>query len=154
MGEFKEGFCFIDHDKDGIIGKEDLRRAYDTVGKLVGDMELDTMLNEPPAPLTFTMFLTMFGDRMSGEADEDDVIITAFKAFDSGNGGIDNKMLEDYLSTWGEKFTPVEVKEIFPQLPRLEEQPKPDYISIAAVCAMLTSTPAEEEETGTETGGE
>merc|ERR1711974_168465 len=154
MTEFKEGFCFMDYDKDGIIGKEDLRRAFDIVGKLVGDAELDKMLDEPPQPLTFTMFLTMFGERMSGEADEDD-IIAAFKAFDSGDGGIDDQMLEDYLSTWGEKFTPAEVKEIFPQLPRLEEQPHPNYISIAEVCSMLTSKPVEEEgETGTETGGE
>merc|ERR1719369_2688382 len=100
------------------------------------------------------MFLTMFGERMSGEADEDDTIIAAFKAFDSGDGGIDDQMLEDYLSTWGEKFTPAEVKEIFPQLPHLEEQPHPNYISIAEVCSMLTSKPVEEEETGTETGGD
>jgi len=154
IAEFKEGFVFIDYDKDGIIGKEDLRRAFDIVGKLVGDAELDELLNEPPNPLSFTQFISMFGERMSGEVDEDDVIIKAFQAFDSGNGGIDNLMLEDYLATWGDKFTPAEVKEIFPQLPRLEEQPKPDYISIADICAMLTSKPAEEEETGTETGGE
>jgi len=154
LAEFKEGFYFIDADKDGIIGKEDLRRAFDIVGKLIGDAELDQMLDEPPAPLSFTMFLTMFGERMSGEIDEDDTIIAAFQAFDSGDGGIDNKMLEDYLSTWGEKFTPAEVKEIFPQLPRLEEQPHYDYISIAEVCSMLTSKPVDEEETGTETGGE
>merc|ERR1711931_131453 len=144
MAEFKEGF----------ICKEDLRRAFDIVGKLVGDAELDKMLDEPPAPISFTMFLTMFGERMSGEADEGDTIIAAFKAFDSGDGGIDDKALEDYLSTWGEKFTPAEVNEIFPQLPRMEEQPHPNYISIAEVCSMLTSKPVEEDETGTETGGE
>jgi len=155
LREFKEGFTFMDFDKDGIIGKEDLRRAFDIIGKLAGDAELDELLNEPPAPLSFTMFITMFADRMSGEADEDETIIEAFKAFDSGNGGIDNRALEDYLSTWGQKFTPAEVKEIFPQLPRMECQPKPDFISIAAICRMLTSSAEEEEEeTGTETGGE
>jgi len=149
MAEFKEGFSFMDADKDGQIGKDDLRRAFDIVGKLASDKELDDMLAEPPAALTFTMFLTMFAERMSGEADDDDVIIAAFKAFDNGEGGIDPKMLEDYLSTWGEKFTEKEVKEIFPQLPRLEEQPHPDFISINEICHMLTSSPVEEEgETG------
>jgi len=152
--EFKEGFHFFDFDKDGIIGKEDLRRAFDIVGKLASDKELDEMLDEPPQPLTFTMFLTMFGERMSGEADEDEVIIAAFKAFDNGEGGIDDRMLEDYLSTWGEKFTPAEVKEIFPQLPRLDEGPHANFIHINEVCRMLTASAADEEETGTETGGE
>ncbi|MCH1932258.1 hypothetical protein L9G16_19090, partial [Shewanella sp. A25] len=37
VAEFKEGFSLMDKDKDGILGKEDLRSTWDQVGKLVTD---------------------------------------------------------------------------------------------------------------------
>lgn len=55
----------IDHDKDGIIGKEDLAFIYDQVGKLVEDQELEAMLEEVGVPINFTQMLHLFAARMS-----------------------------------------------------------------------------------------
>jgi Ca2+-binding EF-hand superfamily protein len=56
----------MDADKDGIIGKNDLRAAFDSVGRLATDKEIEEMLNEAPAPINFTQLLNLFAVRMSG----------------------------------------------------------------------------------------
>lgn len=56
----------MDADKDGIIGKNDLRAAFDSVGRLATDKEIDEMLNEAPAPINFTQLLNLFAVRMAG----------------------------------------------------------------------------------------
>jgi len=80
----------MDADKDGIIGKNDLRQTYDALGRMVSDKELDELIGEAPGPLNFTCLLTLFANRMSGTADEDDVVINAFKSFDEA-GKIDSE---------------------------------------------------------------
>lgn len=82
----------MDVDKDGIIGKNDLRATFDSVGKLVSEKELDEMLNEASGPINFTQLLTLFAKRMaeSGGSDDDDVVINAFKTFDN-DGVIDSE---------------------------------------------------------------
>ncbi|VEN59677.1 unnamed protein product [Callosobruchus maculatus] len=84
VAEFKDAFNLMDHDKDGILTKDDLRRTFDDVGKLGSEKELDDMVRECSQPISFTQFLGMFGTRMAdtGGQDEDDVIVAAFKAFD------------------------------------------------------------------------
>ncbi|XP_014277029.1 myosin regulatory light chain 2 [Halyomorpha halys] len=112
VAEFKEGFSLMDKDKDGILGKEDLRSTWDQVGKLVTDKELDEMLAEAPGPVNFTQLLTLFAQRMSGGSDPDDVIRNAFKAFDK-DGLISSEVLKHALLTWGDKFTKKEVNDAF-----------------------------------------
>lgn len=56
----------MDRDKDGILGKEDLRGTWDAVGKLVSDKELQEMLHEAPGPVNFTQLLSLFANRMAG----------------------------------------------------------------------------------------
>lgn len=92
VAEFKEGFQLMDHDKDGIISKADLRATFDAVGKLSNEKELDEMINEAPGPINFTQLLGLFGNRMqdSGGTDDDDVVVAAFKSFDEG-GTIDSE---------------------------------------------------------------
>ncbi len=36
----------MDADKDGVIGKSDLRQTFDALGKMVSDKELDELLGE------------------------------------------------------------------------------------------------------------
>lgn len=75
----------MDVDKDGIIGKSDLKATYDAFGKVANDREIDEMLAEPSGPLNFTMLLQLFGNRLSGGGgDDDEVVISAFKSFDEG----------------------------------------------------------------------
>lgn len=56
----------MDHDKDGILGKADLRATWDEVGKLVSDKDLEEMLHEAPGPVNFTQLLSLFANRMAG----------------------------------------------------------------------------------------
>jgi Ca2+-binding EF-hand superfamily protein len=56
----------MDHDKDGILNREDLRFIFDQVGRLVTDKELDEMVGECPGPINFTQLLQLFASRMQG----------------------------------------------------------------------------------------
>lgn len=56
-------------------------------GKNPSDEYLEGMMSEAPGPINFTMFLTMFGERLNG-TDPEDVIRNAFTCFDEdGSGG-------------------------------------------------------------------
>jgi len=115
IAEFKEAFQMMDHDKDGVLGKSDLRATYDALGKSVGDSELDALVNDSPGPINFTGLLSLFAERMSGGSDEEDVVIAAFKCFDK-EGSIEADTLKHALMTWGLKFSESDVKEAFGQM--------------------------------------
>lgn len=69
------------------------------VGKNPTDEYLDAMMNEAPGPINFTMFLTMFGEKLNG-TDPEDVIRNAFACFDEEATGMwDSQLL------WGVVFT-------------------------------------------------
>lgn len=56
-------------------------------GKNPTEDYLDVMMNEAPGPINFTMFLTMFGEKLNG-TDPEDVIKNAFACFDENNTGV------------------------------------------------------------------
>ena len=56
-------------------------------GKNVTDEYLDGMIAEAPGPINFTMFLTMFGEKLTG-TDPEDVIKNAFGCFDEEGTGM------------------------------------------------------------------
>jgi len=145
VAEFKEGFQVMDADKDGIIGKNDLRATFDMVGRVASNDELEEYLADASGPLSFTMLLQMFGERMSGGgegSDDDDVVIAAFNAFDEGDGKASATDLRHALQTWGEKYSDKECDSIFGELP-IDSF---DKIDLQAVIQMLTAAPAENEE--------
>ncbi|XP_017770518.1 PREDICTED: myosin regulatory light chain 2-like [Nicrophorus vespilloides] len=137
VAEFKEAFQLMDHDKDGIISKSDLRATMDAVGKLSNEKELDEMINEAPGPINFTQWLSLFAIRMqdSGGSDEDDVVIAAFKSFDT-EGTIDSEVFRHALMTWGDKFNAKEVDDAFDAM-EIDDNGK---IDTAALITMLTGT--------------
>lgn len=143
VAEFKEAFQLMDADKDGVIGKNDLRATFDSVGKLCNEKELDDMLGEATGPLNFTQLLSLFAGRMaqSGASDDDDVVINAFKTFDV-DGKIDGDRLRQALMTWGEKFTANEVDDAYDQMV-IDNK---GMIDTAALISMLTGKDDEEEE--------
>ena len=65
--EFKEAFNMIDQNRDGFIDKEDLHDMLASLGKDPTDEYLEGMMNEAPGAINFTMFLTLFGERLQGE---------------------------------------------------------------------------------------
>ncbi|XP_051172805.1 myosin regulatory light chain 2-like [Leptopilina boulardi] len=143
VAEFKEGFSMMDHDKDGIISKSDLRHTYDQVGRLCNEKELDEMIGEASGPINFTQLLNLFATRMSGSggADDDDVVMQAFKSFDDGNGKIDAQRLKKALMTFGDKFTQKEINDAY-DLMDIDDNGKIDTESLIN---MLLGTGEEEE---------
>merc|ERR1712119_255444 len=110
---YRECFKLMDINKDGTIDKNDLRGAFDNVGVLMSESELDGLLGEISGPCTYDNMVKMFQEKMAGEGnDPDDLIVQAFKAYDY-EGKIDSKMFEHALKTWGDKMTDAEIDDIF-----------------------------------------
>lgn len=132
----------MDQDKDGIIGKNDLRATFDAVGKLTNDKELEEMLGEASGPINFTQLLTLFAKRMSGSGatDDDDVVIDAFKKFDK-EGIIDGNKLRDLLMNFGQRFTANEVDDAYDQMV-IDDK---NMIDTGALIEMLTGKEEGEE---------
>nr|AHI42535.1 myosin light chain 2 [Campylomormyrus compressirostris] len=116
--EFKEAFTIIDQNRDGFIDKDDLRDMLASLGQMnVKNEELEAMMKEASGPINFTVFLTMFGEKLKG-ADPEDVIVSAFKVLDpEGTGTIKKEFLEELLTTQGDRFTDEEVKNLWAAFP-------------------------------------
>merc|ERR1712086_894672 len=115
--EFKEAFNMIDHNRDGFIDKEDLHDMLASLGKDPTEDYLEGMMSEAPGPINFTMFLTLFGERLQG-TDPEDVIKNAFGCFDEENVGlIHEDRLRELLTTIGDRFTDDEVDEMYREAP-------------------------------------
>merc|ERR1711915_524837 len=108
---YKDCFKLMDINKDGTIDKNDLRGAFDNVGVLMSEGELDGLLGEIGGACTYDNMVKMFQEKMAGDGnDSDDLIVQAFKAYDN-EGKIDSKMFTHALMTWGDKMTKVEIDE-------------------------------------------
>lgn len=132
----------MDADKDGIIGKNDLRTTFDAVGKLTNDKELEEMLGEGSGPINFTQLLTLFAKRMSatGATDDDDVVIAALKVFDN-DGEIDGNNLRALLMSCGQRFSNAEVDDAYDQMD-IDDK---NMIDTASLIQLLTGKEEEEE---------
>merc|ERR1712098_377086 len=110
---YKDCFKLMDINKDGTIDKNDLRGAFDNVGVLMTEGELDGLLGEISGPCNFNNMVQMFQEKMAGDGnDPDDLILQAFKAYDQ-DGKMDVKMFHHALTTWGDKMTKAEIDDIF-----------------------------------------
>merc|ERR1712219_88118 len=99
---YKDCFKLMDINKDGTIDKNDLRGAFDNVGVLMSEGELDSLLGEISGPCNYDNMVKMFQEKMAGEGnDPDDLITQAFKSYDN-EGEIDDvfgefDIDEDYM---------------------------------------------------------
>merc|ERR1712165_131419 len=110
---YKDCFKLMDVNKDGTLDKNDLRGAFDNIGVLMSESELDDLMGEVGGPCTFQGMVDMFQSKMAGDGnDPDELIIQAFSAYDQ-SGKIDVKMFQHALSTWGDKMTKAEIDDIF-----------------------------------------
>merc|ERR1739838_375207 len=110
---YKDCFKLMDINKDGTLDKNDLRGAFDNVGVLMSESELDSLLGEVGGACTYDNMVKMFQEKMAGDGnDPDDLIVQAFKAYDM-DGKIDSKMFQHALMTWGDKMTKAEIDDIF-----------------------------------------
>merc|ERR1711936_1564066 len=110
---YKDCFKLMDINKDGTLDKNDLRGAFDNVGVLMTESELDSLLGEVGGACTYDNMVKMFQEKMAGDGnDPDDLIVQAFKAHDQ-EGKIDSKMFQHALMTWGDEMSKAEVDDIF-----------------------------------------
>merc|ERR1711939_833929 len=110
---YKDCFKLMDINKDGTIDKNDLRGAFDNVGVLMSEGELDGLLGEIGGACSYDNMVKMFQEKMAGDGnDSDDLIVQAFKAYDQ-EGKIDSKMFQHALMAWGDKMTKTEIDDIF-----------------------------------------
>merc|ERR1712236_38254 len=113
MGMYKDCFKLMDINKDGQLDKNDLRGAFDNVGVLMTEGELDGLLGEIGGACSYDNMVKMFQEKMAGDGnDSDDLIVQAFKAYDQ-EGKIDSKMFQHALMTWGDKMTKAEIDDTF-----------------------------------------
>merc|ERR1712112_692980 len=113
---YKDCFKLMDINKDGTLDKNDLRGAFDNIGVLMSESELDDLMGEVGGPCNVTGMINMFQEKMAGDGnDHDELILQAFMAYDLG-GKIDVKMLQHALRTWGDKMSNAEIDDIFEQL--------------------------------------
>ncbi|KAK2901865.1 hypothetical protein Q8A73_011611 [Channa argus] len=140
--EFKEAFGCIDQDRDGVIKKQDLKETYAQLGKLnVNDEELEEMLNEGKGPINFTVFLSLFGEKLNG-TDPEDTILAAFKLFDpNGTGFVNKDEFRRLLMNQADKFTSEEVDQAFALAP-IDPTGNIDYKSL---CYIITHGDEKEE---------
>merc|ERR1711863_92278 len=122
---YKECFKLMDIDKDGVINKTDLRAAFDNVGRLVMDDELNSMLSEVGGPCNYDNMIKMFAAKMAGGVnDPDDLVVGAFKAFDEEvEEKIKGQMVKRHilnkddfihvLTAFGDKLNEDEIDDIF-----------------------------------------
>merc|ERR1712018_134997 len=86
---YKDCFKLMDINKDGTLDKNDLRGAFDNIGVLMSESELDDLMGEVGGPCTFQGMVDMF------------------------QGKFDVKMFQHALRTWGDKMTNAEIDDIF-----------------------------------------
>ena len=101
--EFKEAFNMIDQNRDGFIDAADLKDMFASLGKDVTDDYVEDMLNDANGAINFTMFLTLFGEKLNG-TDPEDVIRNAFACFDEeAVGKLDEDKLVNLLQSLGDR---------------------------------------------------
>ena len=93
----------IDQNHDGFIDAADLKDMFASLGKDVTDDYVEDMLNDANGAINFTMFLTLFGEKLNG-TDPEDVIRNAFACFDEEQAGnLDEDRLVTLLQTLGDR---------------------------------------------------
>uniref|UniRef100_A0A8C8ZKQ4 Myosin light chain 10 n=1 Tax=Prolemur simus TaxID=1328070 RepID=A0A8C8ZKQ4_PROSS len=115
--EFKEAFTIMDQNRDA--GLQPLcPSAAASLGRInVKNEELEAMVKEAPGPINFTVFLTMFGEKLKG-TDPEETILHAFKVFDTeGKGFIKADFIKEKLMTQADRFSEEEIKQMFAAFP-------------------------------------
>jgi len=115
--EYKEAFTIIDQNRDGIISKNDLCDVMAIMGVSIPNDELEAMIAEASGPINFTVFLTMFGEKLKG-ADPEDTIVGAFKVLDpEGTGFLKKELVQELLTTQCDRFTGDEMTNLWAAFP-------------------------------------
>ncbi|XP_052229109.1 myosin regulatory light chain, smooth muscle isoform X2 [Dreissena polymorpha] len=117
MQEMKEAFTMIDQNRDGLIDVSDLKEMYSSLGLSPQDKILQDMVKEAPGQLNFTMFLSLFSEKLSG-TDPEETLRNAFAMFDADNTGhISEDYMKDLLENMGDNFSKDEIRQVWKEAP-------------------------------------
>jgi len=141
INEFKEAFTIMDQNKDGVIDKSDLKDLYAMMGQIASDSQIDEMIKEAPGAINFTVFLTLFGERLTG-TDPEDTIVGAFKMFDKKDSGFikEDELKKILTNKRGEPLDDDEIKAMYKGHPPITDG-QVDYKAFAR----LITTGAQDE---------
>jgi len=111
----------MDQDKDGVISKNDLKDLYASMGQIISDKQIEEMIGEASGPLNFTVFLTLFGERLTG-TDPEKTIVNAFSMFDKKDCGTlsEGELLKILQNKRGEPLNETEVKAMYKGRPPID----------------------------------
>ncbi|XP_010992168.2 myosin light chain 5 [Camelus dromedarius] len=124
----------MDQNRDGFID-QDLKVTYASLRKTnVKDEELDAMVRAALGPISSTMFLNMFAEKLSGMG-ADETILNAFKMLDPDSKGSINKdegVIRRLLMSQADRMTADEVDQMF-QFSTIDTAGNLDYKSLSYV---------------------
>ncbi|XP_064866365.1 myosin regulatory light chain 2, skeletal muscle [Oncorhynchus nerka] len=140
--EYNSNFLLLRLSSLKTVCKDDLRDVLASMGQLnVKNEELEAMVKEASGPINFTVFLTMFGEKLKG-ADPEDVIVSAFKVLDpDATGFIKKDFLQELLTTQCDRFSAEEMKNLWAAFP-------PDVagnVDYKQICYVITHGEEKEE---------
>ncbi|ADM11291.1 Ca2+-binding protein [Encephalitozoon intestinalis ATCC 50506] len=102
--ELREAFNFMDVNSDTFVDRADLESFLESIGAPFSSEEIDEMMAEGGDSMTYMLFLTMIGERLSC-TDTEKNIFNALKEFDdNGDGTIDEKLLRTWLTEKGDQM--------------------------------------------------
>merc|ERR1711878_154879 len=140
---YKDCFKLMDVNKDGTLDKNDLRGAFDNIGVLMSESELDDLMGEVGGPCNFQGMVNMFQEKMAGDGnDPDDLILQAFMAYDQG-GKMTQAEIDDVFNEFEiDEDYMVKTKEVVGLFVAVKEEEK----KVEEAPAPVEEAPAEEDE--------
>ena len=102
--ELREAFNFLYINSYTLVDRGDLESFLASIGSTFSDEEIGEMMAEGGDSMTYMLFLTMIGERLSCTDPEKDVF-NALKEFDdNGDGTVDEKVLREWLIERGDRM--------------------------------------------------
>merc|ERR1712122_175794 len=110
---YKDCFKLMDINKDGQLDKNDLRGAFDNVGVLMSESELDGLLGEISGPCTYDNMVKMFQEKMPARATTPTTSSSRPSRLTTTRARSTPRCSSTPSKTWGDKMTKAEIDDIF-----------------------------------------
>jgi len=101
------------------------------MGAIASDSQIDAILKEAPGPINFTVFLTLFVERLTG-TDPEATILGAFEMFDKTSSGFipEDVLIKVLQNKRGEPLSESEIEAMYKGKPPINGG-KVDYKAFA-----------------------
>lgn len=122
--QFKEAFSLIDQDRDGLVGEQDLKDTFTSLGIVPSPEMMEELLTSRPGEhgsqltstedprdrgINFAMFLTMMSEHLF-EFDAEAELLEAFSSFDESDSGMVRcDEIRKWLSETGDRMSQGEI---------------------------------------------